>query len=143
MWFQSAPEDQNAGQVQKIQKSSVQISQYFQLSGVKIITQFSCIRKENLVIFKVDSYCIVSEENNMLKSHIHYWILWLDEIYPYIVKTFSNQKSTMEIIKQKVEETSKESFLQSWGKIDPTTTSQIKCNWWAFCDTWFSRIGSK
>jgi len=35
----------------------------------------------------------------------------------------------MEIIKQKVEETSKESFLQSWGRIDPATASQIKCDW--------------
>ena len=69
MWFQNAPEDQNAGQAQKIQKSSVQISQYFQLSGVKIITQFSCIRKENLVIFKVDRYFIVSEEKYAKKQH--------------------------------------------------------------------------
>ena len=40
---------------------------------------------------------------------------------------FSQKNSTMDEIKKKIEETSRKSFLESWGRIDPATAAQIKC----------------
>ena len=39
---------------------------------------------------------------------------------------FSHQASFMEKIRQQVEETSRQSFIELWGRADPATARQIK-----------------
>ena len=39
---------------------------------------------------------------------------------------FSHQASFMEKIRQQVEETSRQSFIELWGRADPATAHQIK-----------------
>ena len=104
----------------KIKRSKSLPSETPKYSAITLLkvwtTSIKKIWYENIVLFNIVYFYKINFVSNGQNS-----------TYNVFKLNSSQGNSTMETIRQKVNETSKESFLQSWGRVDPGKASQIKC----------------